>query len=46
MDPSLERPAADRVRGGGEPYIDVGELGFHEAMVAAEGSLFGESTGL
>lgn len=26
----------------GEPYIDVGELGFHEAMVAAEESLFGE----
>jgi hypothetical protein len=29
----------------GEPYIDVGELGFHEAMVAAEESLFSESAG-
>ena len=45
MDPSLERPAASGVRGVGERYIDVGELGIDRAMVAAERSLLVEPAG-
>ena len=44
--PEWIRRWSDQLQGecaeAGQPYIDLGELGFHEAMLAAEGSLFGE----
>lgn len=47
--PEWIRRWSDRLRTecakAGEPYIDVGELGFDEAMLAAELSLFGERAG-
>jgi hypothetical protein len=44
--PEWIRRWSDQLRGEcaevGAPYIDLGELGFHGAMFAAERSLFGE----
>jgi hypothetical protein len=44
--PAWIRSWSDRLRveceASGEPYFDVGDLGFHEAMAAAERTLVGE----
>ncbi len=44
--PAWIRSWSDRLRveceESGEPYVDVGDLGFHEAMAAAERTLVGE----
>ena len=44
--PAWIRSWSDRLRAEceewGEPYVDVGDLGFHEAMAAAERTLVGE----